>query len=63
MIDWLLGYQMHTHIAKALHKCSKTVQQAVKTYNAAEMALNPTRPNIDSTTISYYKFLEELPLL
>jgi hypothetical protein len=54
---------MRTHIAKALQKRSKTIQQAVKTYNAAAMALNPPKPTIDWTQVSHYKFLEEFPLL
>ena len=54
---------MRTHIAKALQKRSKTIQRAVKTYNAAATALNPPMPTIDWTTVSHYKFLEEFPLL
>jgi len=54
---------MRTHIAKALQKRSKTIQRAVKTYNTAAMALNPSMPTIDWTTVSHYKFLEDFPLL
>ncbi|KDR81011.1 hypothetical protein GALMADRAFT_241624 [Galerina marginata CBS 339.88] len=57
------GYQMRSHIAKALQKRSKAIQRAVKLYNAAASALNPPRPTIDWNTVSHYKFLEEFPLL
>ena len=54
---------MRTHIAKALQKWSKTIQRAIKMYNAAASALDPPRPTIDWNTVSHYKFLEDFPLL
>ena len=59
----IIGYQMRTHIAKALQKRSKAIQRAVKTYNTAASTLDPPRPTIDWNTVSHYKFLEEFPLL
>ena len=58
-----IGYQMRTHIAKALQKWSKAIQRAVKTYNTAASALDPPRQTIDWNTVSHYKFLEKFPLL
>ena len=58
-----IGYQMRTHIAKALQRQSKAIQRAVKTYNTAASGLDPPKPTIDWNTVSHYKFLEEFPLL
>ncbi|CAA7264087.1 unnamed protein product [Cyclocybe aegerita] len=50
-------------IVKALQNRSKTIQKAVKTYNAAALALKPPKPTIDWGTVSHFKFLEDFPLL
>ncbi|KAF8159744.1 hypothetical protein B0H34DRAFT_796962 [Crassisporium funariophilum] len=57
------GYQMRTHIAKALQKRIKAIQRAVKMYNATASALDPPRLMIDWNSVLHYKFLEEFPLL
>ncbi|KAH9829418.1 uncharacterized protein C8Q71DRAFT_799693 [Rhodofomes roseus] len=57
------AYRVRTHIAKALQKRSKAIQNAVKTYNAAALALTPPRPTVDWSKVSHYSFLDEFALL
>ncbi|TFY51826.1 hypothetical protein EVJ58_g10360 [Rhodofomes roseus] len=57
------AYRVRTHIAKALQKRSKAIQNAVKVYNAAAVALNPPRPTVDWSKVSHYSFLDEFALL
>jgi hypothetical protein len=38
-----IGYKMRTHITKSLQTRSKTIQQALASYNAATAALSPPR--------------------
>ncbi|KAF8170782.1 hypothetical protein BJ912DRAFT_860927 [Pholiota molesta] len=57
------GYQMRTHIAKALQRRSKAIQRAVKAYNVAALELSPAKPTIDWNKVSHYQFLDEFPLL
>jgi hypothetical protein len=57
------GYRMRTHIAKSLNTRCKAIQNAVKTYNAAAMDLNPPRPTLDWEKASHYNFLEDFELL
>jgi len=54
---------MRTHIAKSLQKRCKAIQNAVKAYNAAAVALDPPRPTLDWTRVSHYGFLDEFNLL
>jgi hypothetical protein len=54
---------MRTHIAKSLQVRCKVIQNAIKTYNAAALALNPPRPTLDWSRVSHYSFLEEFDLL
>lgn len=58
-----LAYRVCTHIAKALQTCSKAIQAAVKTYNAAVLALDPPHPTVDWSKVSHYSLLEEFALL
>ncbi|KAI0685332.1 hypothetical protein BC835DRAFT_1310064 [Cytidiella melzeri] len=57
------GYKMRTHIAKSLQTCCKTIQRAIKTYNAAAAMLDPPRPALDWSRVSTFNFLEEFTLL
>ncbi|KAI0683113.1 hypothetical protein BC835DRAFT_1297049 [Cytidiella melzeri] len=54
-----LGYKMRTHIAKSLQTQCKTIQRAVKAYNAAAAMLNPPCPALDWSNISGFNLLEE----
>jgi hypothetical protein len=54
---------MRSHIAKSLQSRCKAIQNAVKTYNAAALALDPPRPTVDWSKVSHYNFLEEFNLL
>ena len=54
---------MRTHIAKSFQKRCKAIQNAVKAYNAAAVALDPPRPTLDWTRVSHYGFLNEFNLL
>jgi hypothetical protein len=54
---------MRTHIAKALQSRCKAIRNAVKTYNAAAVQLNPPRPPISWEAVSHINFLEEFHLL
>ncbi|KAI0684178.1 hypothetical protein BC835DRAFT_1409208 [Cytidiella melzeri] len=57
------GYKMRTHIAKSLQTRCKTIQRAVKAYNAAAAMLNPPRPALDWSRVASFSFLEEFTLL
>ncbi|KAG1723302.1 uncharacterized protein EDB91DRAFT_1240109 [Suillus paluster] len=57
------GYRMCTHIAKSLQTRCKAIQNAVKSYNAAALALEPPVPMLDWSKVSHYNFLEEFVLL
>ncbi|KAI0346613.1 hypothetical protein BDW22DRAFT_1462444 [Trametopsis cervina] len=57
------GYKMRTHIAKSLQTRSKTIQRAVKAYNAAAATLDPPRPVLDWAQVTSFNFLEEFTLL
>jgi hypothetical protein len=57
------GYRMRTHIAKSLQTRCKAIQNAVKSYNAAALALEPPAPTLDWSKVSHYNFLEEFVLL
>jgi len=54
---------MRTHIAKSLQTRCKAIQNAVKAYNAAALALDPPRPTLDWSKASHYSFLEDFELL
>lgn len=54
---------MRTHIAKALQSRCKAIRNAVKTYNAAALQLDPPRSPISWESISHIHFLEEFNLL
>ena len=51
------------HILKALQSRCKAIRNAVKTYNAAAIELNPPRPPISWESVSHINFLEEFNLL
>ncbi|KAG2029491.1 hypothetical protein BDR03DRAFT_936832 [Suillus americanus] len=57
------GYRMRTHIAKSLQTRCKAIQNAVKSYNTAALALDPPAPTLDWSKVSHYNFLEEFVLL
>ncbi|KAI1787602.1 hypothetical protein LXA43DRAFT_861663, partial [Ganoderma leucocontextum] len=57
------AYRVRTHIAKSLQKRCKAIRAAVKSYNAAALALTPPRPTPDWSRISHFSFLEEFTLL
>jgi hypothetical protein len=59
----MTAYQMCTHIAKSLQTRCKAIQNAVKAYNAAAMALSPPCPTVDWSKVSHYGFLDEFSLL
>jgi ribosomal protein S8 len=59
----ITGYKARTHIAKSLQRRCKAIQNAVKTYNAAALDLDPPRPTVDWTAVSHYNFIEEFSLL
>ncbi|KAI0699449.1 hypothetical protein BC835DRAFT_1405155 [Cytidiella melzeri] len=46
------GYKMRTHIAKSLQTRCKTIQRAVKAYNAAAAMLDPPRPALDWSNVA-----------
>jgi hypothetical protein len=54
---------MRTHIAKALQSRCKAIRNAVKTYNAAAVELDPPRPQMSWEAVSHINFLEEFHLL
>ncbi|KAG2363364.1 hypothetical protein BDR07DRAFT_1450743 [Suillus spraguei] len=56
-------YRMCTHIAKSLQTRCKSIQNAVKSYNTAALALDPPAPTLDWSKVSHYNFLEEFVLL
>ncbi|KAG1874961.1 hypothetical protein F4604DRAFT_1680819 [Suillus subluteus] len=58
-----MGYRMRTHIAKSLQTRCKSIQNAVKSYNTAALALDPPAPTLDWSKVSHYNFLEEFVLL
>ena len=58
-----LGYQMRTHISKALQSRCKAIRNAVKSYNAIALLMEPPRPTLDWSRVSHYSFLEEFQLL
>ena len=58
-----LGYRMRTHIAKALQSRCKAIRNAVKSYNAIALLMEPPRPTLDWSRVSHYSFLEEFQLL
>ncbi|KAI1798020.1 hypothetical protein LXA43DRAFT_875758 [Ganoderma leucocontextum] len=57
------AYHIRTHLAKSLQKRCKAIRGAVKTYNAAALALDEPRPTLDWSQISHFNFLEEFVLL
>ncbi|KAJ3828633.1 hypothetical protein F5880DRAFT_1621091 [Lentinula raphanica] len=57
------GYKMRTQIAHALQKRSKAIRNAVATYNAAALNLDPPRPTVDWSKVSHYSFLDQFDLL
>jgi hypothetical protein len=57
------GYKARTHIAKSLQKRCTAIQNAVKTYNAAALSINPPQPTVDWSAVSHYSFIEEFALL
>ncbi|KAG2361657.1 hypothetical protein BDR07DRAFT_1451498 [Suillus spraguei] len=57
------GYRMRIHIAKSLQTRCKAIQNAVKSYNTAALALDPLAPTLDWSKVSHYNFLEEFVLL
>ena len=61
--NWLIGYHMHTHIAKSLNTRCKAIQNAVKSYNAAALHMSPPHPTLDWEKASHYAFLEDFQLL
>lgn len=52
---------MRTHMAKSLQSRSKAIQNAIKSYNAAAVAVD--RPTVDWQQITHYSFLEDFTLL
>jgi len=54
---------MRTHIAKALQSRCKAIRNAVKSYNAAALLMDPPRSTLDWSRVSHYSFLEEFQLL
>lgn len=54
---------MRTHIAKSLQTRCKAIQNAVKVYNTAALALSPPRPTVDWSRVSHYNFLDKFSLL
>ncbi|KZT12096.1 uncharacterized protein LAESUDRAFT_641586 [Laetiporus sulphureus 93-53] len=57
------AYHARTHIAKSLQTRCKAICNAVKTYNAAALTLDPPRPTLDWSKVSHYSFLDEFALL
>ncbi|KAJ3725334.1 hypothetical protein C8R42DRAFT_718822 [Lentinula raphanica] len=57
------GYKMRTHISHALQRRSKAIQNAVKAYNTAALALNPPRDTLDWSKVSHYAFLDQFNIL
>ncbi|KAJ3831300.1 hypothetical protein F5878DRAFT_517426, partial [Lentinula raphanica] len=57
------GYKMRTHISHALQRRSKAIQNAVKAYNTAALALNPPRDMLDWSKVSHYAFLDQFNIL
>ncbi|KAJ3729926.1 hypothetical protein C8R42DRAFT_693640 [Lentinula raphanica] len=57
------GYKMRTQIAHTLQKRSKAICNAVATYNAAALNLDPPRPTVDWSKVSHYSFLDQFDLL
>jgi hypothetical protein len=54
---------MRTHITKSLQTRSKSIKQALASYNAAAAALTPPRPPLDWSEVGSYHFLEQFALL
>ena len=54
---------MRTYLAKSLQRRCRAIQNAVREYNQAALAMNPTRPTIDWARVSHYTFIEEFSLL
>ncbi len=57
------GYKVRTYLAKSLQRRCKAIRNAVAEYNAAAVALDPPRPEIDWSEVSHYSFVEEFALL
>ncbi|PIL29500.1 hypothetical protein GSI_08308 [Ganoderma sinense ZZ0214-1] len=57
------GYKARTYLAKSLQRRCKAIRNAVTSYNAAAIQMNPPRAALDWDRVSHYTFLEEFPLL
>lgn len=57
------GYKMRTHISHALQRRSRTIRNAVKSYNTAALALNPPRNTLDWSKVSHFTFLDQFNIL
>lgn len=54
---------MRTHISNALQRRSRTIRNAVKSYNTAALALNPPRDTLDWSKVSHFTFLDQFNIL
>ncbi|KAE9401183.1 hypothetical protein BT96DRAFT_938043 [Gymnopus androsaceus JB14] len=58
-----LGYKMRKHIAQSLKSCSKSIQNAITSYNEAAAALSPPRRKITWDEIVDFSYLSEFNIL
>ncbi|KAJ3912126.1 hypothetical protein F5877DRAFT_54492 [Lentinula edodes] len=57
------GYKMRKHLASALKKRSKSIQNAIAEYNAVATKMKPPRRQVDWEEVVEYAFLSEFDIL